>query len=636
MKRGFIRISILTFIFSLILISNSFSQALYCYKIYTDKFPEMRMEWMGRGADGDSLKAPWTQFAIEENGTEIPITIDDSRKATPEAAVLLLIDCSASMFEKADQQSNARKIDWAKDGANYFIDSLNFTGNTQVACVFFGNGNRQQTDHIFGFSKNEVKIKDALNYQQDIPGVTDFQKAFLGPSYNVFDMFDQTPIDIQRHIIFVSDGEPGQNFNFDIQDAIVAKAREKKVLIHSLSIISQADDGIKNICFATGGKQVFGNEKFYLRSQFQGLASIIQRPWLNHFVWKAPYSCTEPGRNRQIEVKRTTTAGTKVIHQAQYVAPDYSVNSVTLSNANLIFGPTGSGNETKKITVSHVGDKFMFKGIEFDKANQFEVKNWGGQAPPFEFKNGDKREITIGYPETPPTISNKVTMTMLIEDYPCTIPTVELVSVCNGKITGQLALDDTPKNLSTTKDITCGFKNMTAVPIEIDVLIGGDNASEFSLTKGGGKQLLGIGPQGCLDISVKFSPKSEGAKSAYIEYIMPDDCGGTYRTQLTGNGIINSIDDNYIGSGSGIFRISAVPNPADDNINIRFEIDKPSNVKMELVNTLGTVVEVLLDKQIDKGAYESSYSVAGLNPGVYFIRIIESNRSDIYKLIVNK
>ena len=51
---------------------------------------------------------------------------------------------------------------------------------------------------------------------------------------------------------------------------------------------------------------------------------------------------------------------------------------------------------------------------------------------------------------------------------------------------------------------------------------------------------------------------------------------------------------------------------------------------------LANKIETLLDKDLNRGQYMSSYSVSSLTPGIYFLRIQSGNNSRTIRLIVTR
>ena len=78
------------------------------------------------------------------------------------------------------------------------------------------------------------------------------------------------------------------------------------------------------------------------------------------------------------------------------------------------------------------------------------------------------------------------------------------------------------------------------------------------------------------------------------------------------------------------------PNPLSSFSTISYSLDKPSHVRIEVVNSIGEVVFVLSDKQEDVGSQQVSFNTTDLVTGTYSIRLIENNRVTSKRVIQMK
>ncbi|MFU8844830.1 MAG: T9SS type A sorting domain-containing protein [Bacteroidales bacterium] len=88
--------------------------------------------------------------------------------------------------------------------------------------------------------------------------------------------------------------------------------------------------------------------------------------------------------------------------------------------------------------------------------------------------------------------------------------------------------------------------------------------------------------------------------------------------------------------GSSPEEIRIYPNPTSKSFKVEFELDQPGNVKIELLNKAGEVIEIL--EQAIRNAGSNIFSYEGdllINPGVYFIRVKTSEKTMTRKLIRN-
>lgn len=65
--------------------------------------------------------------------------------------------------------------------------------------------------------------------------------------------------------------------------------------------------------------------------------------------------------------------------------------------------------------------------------------------------------------------------------------------------------------------------------------------------------------------------------------------------------------------------IGAFPNPFVDNNIVRYRIEAPSMVRIEVYDEMGKLMKVLVNRNMDPGVYSVSWNASGLAKGVYFI-----------------
>lgn len=78
------------------------------------------------------------------------------------------------------------------------------------------------------------------------------------------------------------------------------------------------------------------------------------------------------------------------------------------------------------------------------------------------------------------------------------------------------------------------------------------------------------------------------------------------------------------------------PNPFNPETKIRFSIPKSGNIKIIIYNLQGKEIEILLNKKLDIGDYETSWNGSKYPSGVYFYRLEAGNFVDTKKMILIK
>ena len=79
------------------------------------------------------------------------------------------------------------------------------------------------------------------------------------------------------------------------------------------------------------------------------------------------------------------------------------------------------------------------------------------------------------------------------------------------------------------------------------------------------------------------------------------------------------------------------PNPAQNDVNIRYSIVKDEFVNISIFNVLGEKVGYIVNKQVLKGIYNSDFDLCNFDSGVYICKMVLDGKSVVVKrLVVSK
>lgn len=81
---------------------------------------------------------------------------------------------------------------------------------------------------------------------------------------------------------------------------------------------------------------------------------------------------------------------------------------------------------------------------------------------------------------------------------------------------------------------------------------------------------------------------------------------------------------------------SILPNPATDAIELNFSCARKMLVEGAIFDIFGQKVTDIISKEYDTGLHKETVSLEGIQPGVYFIKLGNSEGSQLYKFIINK
>jgi len=78
------------------------------------------------------------------------------------------------------------------------------------------------------------------------------------------------------------------------------------------------------------------------------------------------------------------------------------------------------------------------------------------------------------------------------------------------------------------------------------------------------------------------------------------------------------------------------PNPFNPSTNIKFQLPQPENVRLEIYDSIGRLVETVVDSRLEAGYYNYKWTAKGYASGVYIYRITAGTYTDSKKLSLLK
>ena len=76
------------------------------------------------------------------------------------------------------------------------------------------------------------------------------------------------------------------------------------------------------------------------------------------------------------------------------------------------------------------------------------------------------------------------------------------------------------------------------------------------------------------------------------------------------------------------------PNPFNPLTKIKFALPRVDKVKIELYNTIGQRVEILLNQHMNAGYHEVEFNAQNLSSGIYFYSIKAGEFQDVKKMVL--
>lgn len=303
-------------------------------KVEAANFPRVSASFTLTDATGKPLQnLQKSDFTVVENGTAIDPSLVgltcDNPAENPEVNVILVLDKSSSM----DPLNNGGidRMEWVKYGAATFIDNLNFAGRTTVAVTSFGT----RADVNANFTNNKQFLKDEIN-KIKAGGATFYNYPFLDQYNGVINLFKTRPEDMRKVVIFMTDGDPDPNEPPKTAE-IIAALKDQGIQVYTIALALPTNDFLSDVAQATGGKTFNAYTREELAGIYKLLALESQISQICRLEWTAPYSCTELGRLRNVQITYTPYKKTE---NEQYTAPQNSIATLKPTETILYFGDT--------------------------------------------------------------------------------------------------------------------------------------------------------------------------------------------------------------------------------------------------------------------------------------------------------
>jgi hypothetical protein len=90
--------------------------------------------------------------------------------------------------------------------------------------------------------------------------------------------------------------------------------------------------------------------------------------------------------------------------------------------------------------------------------------------------------------------------------------------------------------------------------------------------------------------------------------------------------LVTTVEENL----EELVKVTVYPNPASDNINIRFESPLDGEVTIQLINGQGKLVKTDV---IEVSVTEKQLNLQDLASGTYFLKLTKNKTSNVYKVV---
>lgn len=355
-----------------------------------------------------------TDFTVLENGQNMSTTANVQCSTVvkdPSISVVLAIDISESMNESVG--AGLKRIDWVKQGAKTFVQSLTFNAQTRVAVITFDGYAYLNC----GFQSSPGPVLAAIDNITVSGGATQYDPALLDPKNGAIALLKTTPNWIRRMIVFLTDGLPNKTPSVQ---AIINQLQAEKITLHALYVANQLSTELGSIAVGSGGQIFKANTQELINSVYRQLAQdapqTVKYCWLE---WQSPPVCTEAARNRTVQL---THKPTNIRQTYNYVAPPRAIAGISLST-NILppfpdIPPNSSATQTYIITALNL--PILVTNAIISPQGNFTISDWGGTPPPFTLAPGASRTLTVKFSQTAPRDVRTAQIT--IQGAPCSSP----------------------------------------------------------------------------------------------------------------------------------------------------------------------------------------------------------------------
>ena len=531
-------------LFAVFILSTAYltSQVPFFNIYHTDvsQFPKVRMHFNATNLAGQNLTSSQlniSEFSLSEDGVDMKLNQDNSTNleikcgssgVTIPISVVLAIDCTRSMLE--DAGNSQTRFDWVKEAANIFLDSLKFTGNTEVSIIGFAGS----TVINSGWINDKLEAKGEIGNLQTISGVTNFNPPFLDQTNGAIKAFETAQPNTRRVVIFLTDGSHdwlGDPSSFTYEEISMASI-EKNIEIYTVEVnVDNTNNRLNSLARYTGGYFENVDTKNQLNSVFTKFYFDLQgsedKCW---FEYTAPLSCVGDASTRNVVASFNKYLPVFPLEQTfTYEIPDDKLISLSLDKTELLFSNNSGGTNSHKIKfTANKGDFNLSNFLVYPDNSNFTITTANLNIPA-----GQSAEITIEYTGSDVTSQEYV---LSYASNPCEGQEITLISPCSADFEDNLTYSNVP--LNTKRTLKASFTNTTPTNLLGDANITGANADKFTILT---DNTINLAPGEKIEFDVEFESNVQGNFTANLNFNVNTECG-VFTTNLIANAVEQTLN----------------------------------------------------------------------------------------------
>ncbi len=296
----------------------------------------------------------------------------------------------------------------------------------------------------------------------------------------------------------------------------------------------------------------------------------------------------------------------------------------SLHNIQIRTAPDGKGDEFSSL-IMHGGDEIIFYAASYDSSDNF-IQNqrveWSATGS-LDIENTIDTALVFS-PKSDPRIGS--TMGTIIATIDNLRDTTGLIIVLRGGPC-YIKIQCVPHGIPSVNDCFPEYDDTTTVYV-------GDGLSLYAAAYDRIDNFIGNVELEFIDFEFTETLKMENwaftdvGKGRIIAKGI--DTSGVFiveePTSITEDEIIKS----------GFKLAQAYPNPFNPSTTIQFYLPKSEHVKLDIYNSIGQIVETLIDWQMTAGEHKVEFNAMHLSSGVYYYRLVTTIFKDVKKFILMK
>lgn len=394
----------------------SLAQTISFTDIDVTAFPKVSTSFMALDKYGDSYPDITAKdFNVFENGIKIPSNLLQVNCKISPMKVVLVLDKSTSMQDIPAGQEE-RLWDWVVEGANTFINDMQYTNGSEVALTAFAGESYFKCD----FTNDKKLLYDSIKSITPY-GKTNMNKAFFGPFTGAIELLQDQPSNFRRIIVFLSDGKhDDMQDGAMLVDSISNSLLNNNIQLYSITLFAESNPDLSAVSVTSGGNYYNVSTKKALNNIYATIANAIKDRILCTLSWPTAMVCDDIERWKiaTIEYLRHNKQINKL-----YQVPEHGVAVINTDEKTYKFGNPSLGSYTDiKIKLTPENADAAITNISVNPSTYFTVIDYGfgeGVSPSYPINLTQNSDYYVTVRFTPQSLKTFRKANLVLQGNPC-------------------------------------------------------------------------------------------------------------------------------------------------------------------------------------------------------------------------